>query len=119
MNETITNDTQKIVLETHAERYLQELYARIPTRILQSYKGVYLRLEIKPDNKKPEYTVFTRDENWGFTTHYGASVEEAICDCLATIEKNDIQKAKMYRNLASEYSAKAEEYETKISGTIA
>jgi len=110
-----TNDTQKIVIETQIETHMRDLYSRIPELIFKTYKRVYLRLEIKPE-QTAEYCLYAHDNDYAFHTYYSATTEGCVTQCLEKINETMEKRAKYYRKQAEEALKKAEEYEAKIIG---
>jgi hypothetical protein len=110
-----TNEIQKIVIETEAENHMRDLYSRIPQIIFDTYKRVYLRLEIKPE-QTAEYCLYVHDKNYQFETYYSTTTEGCIAQCLEKLNESMEKRAKYYREQAEQALKTAAEYEAKIIG---
>jgi hypothetical protein len=117
MNNNITDST-KLIAETEAERNLKLMHSSIPQTIFETYKGVYLRLEIRPD-LDPEYCLYVRDSDWNYQTYYGSTTNSCIEQCINNINATMEKRASYYREQANINLAKAEQYEAKILGSVA
>ena len=111
-------DSIKLIAETEAERNLKLMHSSIPQIIFETYKGVYLRLEIRPD-LAPEYCLYVRDGDWNYQTYYGSSTDSCVNECINKINETMEKRASYYREQANINLAKAEQYEAKIFGSVA